>query len=165
MRAKIRVWAHTISLACIQWEMRVDLRMEFRTRLVRIRSQLTIVPMGSEHVRKVMIHLTTKPNNGRQHGTGEITDVGLQGLCFHSHIRRIDGGPSQPPGLLEYAVWSLGDSLYLETLHHCANAMGPLCRHVAYALLVHHVVQADGPHLQTQIDDEGGVLLLVHQEP
>ena len=57
------------------------------------------------------------------------------------------------------------NSLYREILRHCAYTVGPLCCHCAYALPVHHIVQADGPRLQTQTNAEECALLLVHQEP
>jgi len=61
-------------------------------------------------------------------------------------------------------------------LRRCAYALVPLLRRrvyavvplahcVAYALLVHHVVQADDPRLRAQTGVEEGALLLVHQKP
>jgi len=42
------------------------------------------------------------------------------------------------------------DSLYRETLRHCAYAVVPLLSRFSYTLPVHHIIQTDSPHLRTK---------------
>ena len=65
--------------------------------------------MGLGHVRRAMIHLATRPNNGRQHTGG----LGRVWMCSKASVSIVQSGHMQDrwvslivTWLLEYAVWS-----------------------------------------------------------
>ena len=71
---------------------------------------------------------------------------------FHSHLAHWN---------TLYGHWGVAwDLLYRGTLRHGVYVV-PLAHHVAYALLVHHVIQAHDPPLRIGVE-EGVLLHLVH---